>query len=155
MPVVLVCLGFSVFLCGAFGVLGGLSAVLAVAGERTTAHVTSCETHDGSRGGRHTTCYGTWRSADGREHRAVIEGASGTDEGGDVTIRAWNDVAQVDGWSSGAEFVAGAVPSGLAAVGFGIGALVLWRRRRAASRRPYPPGRPYPPRRYLPPRRRR
>ncbi len=88
-------------LCTAgFGAYGAYQANIYYNGEAVTAHVDRCETHRVySRHGSHneTTCYGSWKTADGRAHSGEITGVSSqSDEGTDVKIRADGDDAIED-----------------------------------------------------------
>jgi hypothetical protein len=78
-----------------WGVITVYKSVLHFGGDRTTAHVDRCEERN-SRGGSTTVCYGTWRDANGTEHRDVIAGAGASSAGRNVPIRALGDNAQLD-----------------------------------------------------------
>lgn len=73
------------FLVVALVLANGYAAVVLYTfalGPRVTAHVTHC-----SHGGKHTTCQGTWRDPDGTPDDGEINGAGGSDEGTDLTVR--------------------------------------------------------------------
>ncbi|HEY3504910.1 MAG TPA: hypothetical protein VGN37_19270 [Actinocatenispora sp.] len=73
------------------GVIGAYQARTYASGERVTAVVSYCESHDEySQGGRHTktTCEGRWTTADGHRHEGTIPNASSSDEGRTAHLRA-------------------------------------------------------------------
>lgn len=81
-------------------VYGGYQANIYYNGEAVTAHIDRCETHRVyDRHGSHleTTCYGSWRTADGTSHSGEVDGVdSPSDEGTDQHIRAIGDHAIAD-----------------------------------------------------------
>lgn len=140
-----------------FGAYGAYQANIYYNGEAVTAHVDSCETHRVySRHGSHneTTCSGTWKTADGRQHSGEISGVSSqSDQGTDVKIRADGDDAIVDSqWELWPFGVAALCLLLMVASIFAVRA--AFRRPRPMSTvvrggpppyRPYPQGGTYPP----------
>ncbi|HEY3503763.1 MAG TPA: hypothetical protein VGN37_13390 [Actinocatenispora sp.] len=128
----------------------GFEAVVYLGGERTVAHVDGCETHSTSHGGSSTVCHGTWRTADGATHHGTVEGAGGSDEGGDLPVRALGGVAAVASPLGLVIELAFECVLVLASSALAVAVALSRRRRRAFAPPPYAYPHPRPP---MPPRR--
>jgi hypothetical protein len=134
-----------------FGAYGAYQANLYYNGEAVTAHVDRCETHRVySRHGSHleTTCYGSWKTADGKQHSGELGGVDQPgDEGTDVKVRASGGDAIAD--SSWELWPLGVATLGLLlTVGSIFAVRAAFRRPRPMStvvRGGPPPYQPYPP----------
>ncbi|WP_203961241.1 hypothetical protein [Actinocatenispora thailandica] len=93
-PILAVWLGVLLLMAVIAAIVGGFQARTYFDGEKVTAVVGYCETHQEYSGGsRHTktTCHGHWTTSDGTRHEGTIPNAGRSDEGRQVTLRALGD----------------------------------------------------------------
>ncbi|BCJ39185.1 hypothetical protein Athai_66880 [Actinocatenispora thailandica] len=132
--------------------LTGYKTVVFLGGDQVTAHIHQCETHNSSRGGTHTTCYGSWQDSQGATHHGTVDGAGSSDSGSDVPVRALGNAAELD---DGLTVVPYLIVEALFLILTIVLAVIVVAKYRGRKRAPFPPGRlPGPVPRAWPPRRR-